>query len=435
MTLLNLCVLSMISWGSIGLEADPATDDRTLTAPTTQKELARLVRGLSDTSYQARIHATRRLCAIGRSAEQHLRKVAVADNMEAALRAKSILKTFDQLLFSGVEVTLSYSQDRFRWNEPVVLNITLHNPTLLPTKVPFDLNPSNQPSNIDRINQVTSMLDFAEWLRVTGPDGKAIDLVVDNIAADPGIHQAVLDFVQKAPTSQLTPGQSVTLTIQAFNRGWARYPLLDRGRYTTVFDYTPAWEDEALAKARAGRVVSQPASIVVVQSAPATVSRRGEDIQLLLERDEDFLVVGLTNRRDVEICVNKNFGPTTPFAKGEWVYELDGRTHQVPIGPTSGIALKDFNGGGLVKVGPGQRIELTRIELDTLLSALEDAGVEMDSDDWTIQYIYMNLTDRTWQQKNGKEILESPTTPEVLQKPLPLRLVTSRHSSNRLTSP
>ncbi len=100
-----------------------------LTAPATDVEMAVLARDLGDPSYETRTLATQRLCAIGMPAARTLRAVAAGDDVEAALRAKAILFVLDRLMFSGVEIGLSFTKTKIAWNEAVDLTITMTNRT------------------------------------------------------------------------------------------------------------------------------------------------------------------------------------------------------------------------------------------------------------------------------------------------------------------
>ena len=398
-------------------------------------QIAALVVDLSDSSYRIRTSATRRLCAIGKPAEGQLQQIASSQNVEAALRAKAILKVIDQLLFPGVEVTLSFSKKETRWDEPVELMIELNNPNAYRARVPFHLSSSEEPAGGEHVEQVTTMLDAADWLQVIGPDGQSVELVVDDITDDSGVHHAVLAMTQEARTDQLAPGQRVRILLHGFNRGWARYPLLDRGMYKVTFDYTPTWDDEVLARERAGRVASNPAIVTVVTTAPVAVSRRQIEAELFLTREGDTLLAEWINRRDVAVFVNKNFGPGVPFATGQWVYELRDRAHSVPVGPLSGVLWADFDEKALVEVASGERITLTRITVQELLESLRETGAVLTGDSWTIHFGYMNLVDRAWQGRADQDLLRASSTPEILRRPLPRRVFTSRQTSNQLVAP
>ena len=164
-------------------------------------------------------------------------------------------------------------------------------------------------------------------------DASVIELTVDDIAADATVVAAVQQRLNGGPSGVLDPGERVTLPIRAFNRGWARYPLLDSGTYTVVMDYVPQWEDAVLAAQRVGRVVSNQATITVTEGAPASVSRGGPEASLAVDREGQSLVAVLTNRTDQPMLINKNFGRSPPFADGRWVWELDGARRDVPLLP------------------------------------------------------------------------------------------------------
>ena len=70
-------------------------------------------------------------------------------------------------------------------------------------------------------------------------------------------------------------GPSAVIKLAGFNRGWARFPLLDRGTYTLRFEYTPDWTDPALAAARVGHAAAREVRVVVNPGAPRVVSRVG----------------------------------------------------------------------------------------------------------------------------------------------------------------
>ena len=101
-----------------------AADRPPLLGPTNREEMASLVRALGDPAYEARMFATRRLCAIGMEAWDLLGATAESADVEAALRAKQLLAVFDRLWFSGADVSLSFSKPIIDWLEPVDLNIT-----------------------------------------------------------------------------------------------------------------------------------------------------------------------------------------------------------------------------------------------------------------------------------------------------------------------
>ncbi|MGB2987246.1 MAG: hypothetical protein WBE26_15360 [Phycisphaerae bacterium] len=406
-----------------------------LTGPATDNEIASLIRDLGDSSYEKRTFATRRLCAIGMPAADQLQAAAEGDDVESALRARAVLLLLDRIMFAGVEIQLSFSKTRIAWDESVDLNMTMVNRSKYPARVPFDIDPDTRKATTNDARQVGDMLDLADFLHVRKADASVIELTVDDIAADAAVVAAVQDRLNGGPSGVLEPGERVTLPACAFNRGWARYPLLDSGTYTVVMDYVPQWEDAVLAAQRVGRVVSNQATITVTEGAPASVSRGGQEASLAVDQEGSSLVAVLTNRTDQPMLINRNFGRSPPFAGGRWIWELDGARRDVPLFPKPAASWHDFDAALLVEVAPGQSIELARISVDKLRRAPAQAGAEVDRGRWTVHFAYVNLCDRSWQARQGSALLGNVKAPPIFQTPLPRRILSTRHTSNRLIAP
>ncbi len=412
-----------------------ADDGAAMTRPADDAEIAGLIQALSDASFDKRTAATRRLCAIGMPAAKALQAAAGGSDTETALRAQRILHTLERLFFAGAEITLSFSSSRLTWNESTDLTIMILNRSPYPTRLPFQLDEELRKQASPDELQVSDTLDVADWLSVHHADGRSIRLHVDDIAADAGILAAVEYRLNGGPTGILEPGKTATITIKGFNRGWARYALLDEGDYTVVFDYTPAWEDEVLAGRRVGRVVSKKARLRVTEGAPAIVSRSGELAAAILIRDGDELAAGITNRTDQTMRVNLNFGAVPPFADGNWVYEHDGRYIEVPIGSKGRTTWKDFKPNRMAGVAPGGSVELARIPVAELLRAFADAGADVTGTEWHVYFSYANACDRRWQTHQGAGLVDDPSAPAILREPLPRHLHALRVSTNTLTAP
>ena len=80
------------------------------------------------------------------------------------------------------------------------------------------------------------MLDVAELLRVRRADGREVELTVDDIRADDSVGAAVNERLNSGPVGVIEPGQNVMIVARAFNRGWARFPLLDAGAFQAVLE-------------------------------------------------------------------------------------------------------------------------------------------------------------------------------------------------------
>jgi hypothetical protein len=416
------CTAFILAAATVGA-TPPCPGDRGGTpAPlATDGELSSYIRDLGHPSYETRSRATRLLCAAGMAAYEPLQAAAAGDDVETALRAKDILSTLDRLMFSGVDVSFGFSEAKASWDTPVELRLTMSNRSRHPARVPFVLDPALRDGMPEVARQVADMLDLAEWLTVRGPDGDDVQLRVDDIAADPAIEQVVAERVDGGPASTIAPGGQAVVVLKNFNRGWARYPLLDAGTYTLVFDYVPAWEDAALAKEQAGRVRAEPVSIEVYRAAPPAVSRHGEEVSVRLVRSGDALVAELTNRFDQPLLLNKNFGPVPPFAQGRWICEIGSDLIAVPASGGPARSWADFDKSLLVEVAPGASEELDRRLLPTLRQRIADSSRRRPAA-CQVHFSYSSLCDGRWQMRQGQLLLGNAAAPPVLRDPLPLHL-------------
>ncbi len=399
------------------------------------KAIAALIRDLGDSSYETRTSATRRLCAIGMRAAKMLKKAARGDDIEIALRAKAVLDLLEGLMFAGVEVRLAFSETRVAWDEPVDLTITMTNRSDYPARVPFELNDVDRNAVTGDARQVGDMLDVAELIALRRGDGRPIELTVDDIAADPAVLAAVERRLDGGPLSLLEPEQRVAITARVFNRGWARYALLEAGVYTAQLEYVPRWHDGILAKQQVGRVVSNQATITVTNGAPEAVSRGGTEASLTVQRAGPFIVAMVTNRTDQPLIINKNFGRAAPFAQGHWVYELDGTHREMPVKGKPAASWHEFDAALLVTVQPGDTLEMARRRIDELRRALIEAGSSIDNSRWTLHFSYSNLCGRQWQARQGSALIGNPKAPTIFQTKLPRRILSARHTSNHLSAP
>lgn len=395
-------------------------------------EIAQLINDLSDSSYDKRTLATRRLCAIAAPATKALQQAAAGGDIETALRAKGVLATLDRVFFSGVTMSLEFSHAATAWNDPVDLKVTFTNSTKFEARVPFELDAQRRSALTDNARQVGDMLDLADWLTVLTPKDRQVAIHVDDIQTDESVAKAVEQRLNGLPISVLPPESTTSITIAAFNRGWARYRLLDAETYEVRFEYVPDWTDEVLAAARVGRTVAPPQTLKISGSAPATVSRGGAVAALELKRVDGGLSVVLLNQTDQTWYCNTNLGYVAPFAGGQWVYMLGSTMHEVRLPTDSGTKIKQFRAERLQEVQAGQTIELARADLAELHKTLRNAGADLSREGGTIHFSYSNMCDRQWQRRIGATVAKSDVTPEVLRQPLPHRVFTGRMTSNAL---
>jgi len=278
------------------------------------------------------------------------------------------------------------------------------------------------------------MLDMSEWLRVRGDGGREVELRVDEIADDPAVLSVVHQRLAGGPSSVVPAGGQVTVRVREFNRGWARYPLLDAGEYSMVMEYAPEWLDPVLAAHKVGRVTSNTLHVTVTRSAPETVSRGGAEAEIEIRRDRDTLIAALTNRTDQTLFVNTNSGTSPPFAEEQWVLEHDGRRFEIPSDAKSGRTWADFDEAGLAGVEAGASIELARIGVAQLRRAFMDAGANVPPDGGTLVFRYANMCNRQWQVREQTNLVQNESAPAVLRRPLPRKVLSARLSSNPLSA-
>lgn len=418
------------SWVAVRAATPPPRP--ALTAPTTPQEIDRLVEDLGHVSYEVRTFATRRLWAIGMPAQQRLIEAEKSDMPEIVLRAKKLLHAFDDFLFHQLRVELAFSKTTIAWDDPIDLHVTLINDSPFESRVLIETDETDRAKLPADSRQVADMLDVGDALRVVGPNGRSIGLRVDDINLDPHVAEVVQVRLGTGPIGRVPPGERVTITIREFNRGWARLPLLDAGRYTVQFDFMPQWEDPALVQAEVGRVVSNEAQITVTTGAPDTVSRRGVEASLTIEHDGDDLVAKLVNRTDKTRLINRNFGGAPPFAQGRWVHDRDGNMREITSINRPGASWHDFQRDRLVPVAPGAGVELTRIAKGDLVKRLAAHGANVDGAAWELYFTYANLCDRNWQKRQGDALLGAESAPALLRELLPRELLTGWHTSNRI---
>lgn len=412
---------------------DAAAGDAPSGSPPSKDDVPALVRDLGDPSFDRRTAATRRLTAIGMDAADALRAAAAGDEFETARRARMILADLERQWFAGVEVSLAFSEPQVDWDRPVNLIITLNNRGRHEARIPFDATSPLPPAAAeDDAGQVGAFLDVADFLHVVGPDGAEIEARVDDIAADPAVFEAVDRRLNGGAGSTLAPGQRAAFTVPAINRGWARFPMLNKGDYEVHFEYSPEWHDEELTAKHVGAVRSNPAKLNVAKAAPLAVGRSGPETAIRIEQIGKGLIARLTNTADLTTYVNLNFGPAAPFAQGRWIVLRGEEYRESAVGRITGSPWKEFDPAKLTAVAPGETIELARIELTALRDEVAAGGLDPAAGPCLVHFHYSNLCDRKWQQTQGAGPASQKDAPEALRKPLPRRILTATHSSERI---
>src|SRR5690606_2720089 len=161
------------------------------------------IRNLNHPSITQRRAAIRQLAEWGPVIFPDLRRAASSSDLEAALSARDLLTELESAIFLGARVRLEVSRQRVRWDEPFSLTVIATNTTPGPLRAPWPAptapvstvrdappepgargrQPASRPAFTDA-EQVAAMMDVADFLVVTGPDGRAIELRVEGIERD-----------------------------------------------------------------------------------------------------------------------------------------------------------------------------------------------------------------------------------------------------------
>ena len=365
----------------------------TTSAASAKDDIQVLLDDLSDPSYEVRQAAVEKLYAAGPVVLDALAEVTKGDDFEAALRARNLIERIQKLFFVGAKIELSASHKQIRWDESVSLRIKVINPSDFPIHLPFLVKNRGSIDTDPLAAQMGSLLDAADFLIVVGPDDKAADPVVDDLRGEPSLEAALDTRVYAEPASLLAPHSEFILNLPDFNRGFARYRLLRKGTYRLQFAYVPEWDDHKMREDGIGKVVSNALTLTVTQPAPDLILNARREIRVGLERVGREFVVRLTNTHDRPMGVNLNLGNRglANYAHLEWQW-------RTPAGilraDQSIIDSPPLDTEKLVKLKPGQSIELFKTDLNRLktLPGFEQIGQQGEKTMLAVRY--SNTLDR-----------------------------------------
>lgn len=343
------------------------------------ESVQRMIRQLSHPAPTKRQEAVGKLTLWGPVAFDALSKVADGPNLEAALLARDILRELGEVVFVGAEVTLSVDRPSIRWNEPVSLTVTVHNPTLARILLPWpaETPAASQPA-VDDFQQVAAMMDVADFLAITNPAGEEIELRVDPIEQDTAVERAIQIRAGDNPPYQLLPaGKTSRLTVPAFNRGWARYPLLEAGTHTVRFEYQPEWKDPAWTQQGLGRVQSNTIKIEVTQPAPAELQRARRPLELIARQESDRIIAELHNVWDAPTWVNLNLnGPMATHAALQWWPQSANHADTSPFTLQADATGQAFDADRLIEIAPGAKTIVSETPVADIAAQLPEAHAD-----------------------------------------------------------
>ena len=397
-------------------------------AEVTDAQIQELIGKLGHPSYETRARATRCLCMIGQRA-------ADSEEFETALRARSLLQVIESVYFGGCSIHLAAEKARIAWDEPTDLIITIRNQSAYRAQLPLDTSAERRRALSEQARQVGDMVDLADYLRVTAPEGRRVELRADDLQGDPQVADAVEWRAEGGPVGELPAGGEVIHRLRPLNRGWARYPLLQRGVYKILFDYDPQWDDEEFRRAGVGRVTSNVLEVEVTKAAPPIVSASGGSRRpavITAEREGARLIARLTNADDLPIWVNLNLGADQPpFAQLVWTILAGGSREEVRFDLLSPQpSLEAFTQERFRKLAPGESVELGRAPLARFMQAPGVQALPAGAD-FELQAVLVNQAGIAWQRSpSSGSLLGNPRAPEALRNPLPRRMITGRFTSN-----
>ncbi|MGQ9650918.1 MAG: hypothetical protein ACUVXJ_12475 [Phycisphaerae bacterium] len=358
-------------------EAGPDSAPATLPVDPKPEDIRRVVWRLGHPVPSQRQAARRQLVQWGLRIADELRRVAEGPNLEAAFQARDLLEALDSAFFQGGQISVQADRAEVDWDEPFALTVTVRNPTRGPLKVTWAA-PAPAPASrpVDEAAQVAALLDVADFLVVRGPDGKEVDMRIDPIERDPVVRSVVERRASGTqPTHLVEPGGEARLWIPEFNRGWARYPTLSRGRYQISIRHQPAWKDQNWVEEGLGLIESPPIEVRVRSGAPGAIRHANRPMGLELKQTGGDLFVQMRNLWDRPQWVNLDFGDDL-----EVQARLTWQAHRLTIfGDEDGVEIEPRlrtaeRREHFLRLAPDEAIELGRVSMGDFREALVKAG-------------------------------------------------------------
>jgi hypothetical protein len=404
------------------ITAAPASQPASWAGRPSEMQIREMIRQLNHPIHARRRAAIRQLAEWGPVAFPELRQAAKSGNMETALSARELLGELESAVLIGAQVRLEVDRPRIAWNEGFTLTVHALNSTGEKIEVPWPAGGDAAPRQpgksdgrraetppqrggreshsqdpamsalgrggkeggrdahppVDEPGQVAAMMDAGDFLVVTGPDAKQIDLRVEPIERDERVYEAVNLRARGVPPSHPMPaGASDRLVIPAFNRGWARYPMLRAGRYTIAFSYQPQWNDPSWTKDGFGRVQSEPVTVEVTEAAPEAIRTAQGPLRLNLKRDGESLAAEVESTWDHELWINLNIGDDLrTHARIDWLLrakgggEKKGGEDREPIRWIPASTGDAFSLDRVRRLRPGERLVIGRAPVAALREQL-----------------------------------------------------------------
>ncbi len=366
---------AVLIWSAAG-QTRPATSPAG--NPETRAAVRAAIGELDHPRPDRRRDAARRLAGWGPLALPELQEAAAGPRLERALAARDLLAQLGEVYLFGGDVRLETDRDEVAWDEPFDLILHVTNPGEAPLRLPWSVEPvpPGGQSESDAA-QVAAVLSVADFLAVTGPDGQPVAVRVDPLDRDAQVRETVNVLASESPpTGIIPPGGGDRLVLRAFNRGWARYPMLSAGVYSIRFAYQPEWNDARWTALGLGRIESPPVQVRVRSDAPEAVRVSDRPMAAVLRRQGDSLVAELVNTWDRQQWVSLNLGgPFETHAAVEWRLPSVDHDRLDAVDLETDTAGSDVREDRFRPLEPGQAVEVVRVAVAALRARLRDLEI------------------------------------------------------------
>lgn len=353
-------------------------------ATTRPADPADWVRQLNHPIPNKRTAALRELAELGPMAIPPLRDAVDGPYLEGALLAERLLVELDSAVLMGADIHIRFNREQITWDEPVALVVDVRNPTEAPIRVPWPIalaaSPDKQISDSalspEPVVQVSAMLDISDYLRVVGPDGSPLELRVDPIERDALVAEAVnIRAGETPPSHHIPPGGAERLIVPAFNRGWARFPMLTAGQYVVQLVYQHDWSNSQWNEEAIGRIVTSAVGLTVTDSAPAELRHADKPLELRLHQQGSELIVTARNTYDRAQSINLNLSSAMKtHGRLHWrpVIGEAGDRHTIEMAEDTTDPVFDIN--RVYTLEPLEEKVISRLPVVTLLRSARSLG-------------------------------------------------------------
>lgn len=389
--------------------AGPTSAPASRPALPSNQEIRRTIGQLNHPSPSKRRAAIRQLAEWGPIAFEELKHAATASNIEVALSARDLLEELKSAILVGAEIRLQLSREQIGWKDPVSLTVIARNSTAGEVRVPWAV-PASRPAGavVSDADQVAAMMDAADFLVVSTPEGLPVTMRVEPIERNSEVYEAVdLRARGTPPSHTIPPGTEARLVIADFNRGWARYPMLEAGPYTISFSYQPQWKEESWTQSGFGMVKAGPVGIEIDPGAPEEILTGSNVFEMHVRREGKMFQAEIVSTWDLPQSINLNLnGPLSTHAKMEWSITPARQDNAEPIELQPMEEGGDFVASELRQIAPAEKKVISRMPVANVEARIREAvGDKPVKFVVRARYVHLSTPDqlRDELRKNGNQ--------------------------------